>query len=41
MPPGPLIPNPDKRALVLGVIMGTLLIATVALAWWISGATLF
>lgn len=41
MPPGPLIPNPNKRALVLGVIMGTLLIGSVALAMLISDAKLY
>ncbi|MEM1355940.1 MAG: hypothetical protein AAGC44_09540 [Planctomycetota bacterium] len=40
MPPGPLIPNPQKRALVLGLIMGTLLVVSTVLATLISGASL-
>lgn len=41
MPPGPLIPNPTKRAIVLGVLMGALLVIATVVAVLISGAKLY
>ena len=37
---GPLIENPARRRLVIAVLMGTLLAASLGAAWLITGATL-